>query len=134
MGSDGTFWAFNAQGDLARRDPYTHETETLPCPHTSRKQGEKSVRVLHEDRQGHIWALTDEGLLCHYNEERQRMEPATWHQSTGVHQYVERVRYFYSDRDRNLWLSTTNGMDLVTCRPLEFEWVGTTMGEEAGET
>ena len=133
MGSDGTFWAFDAQGNIARRDPYTHETETLPCPHTNHKQGEKSIRVLHEDRQGHIWVLTDEGLLCHYSEERQRMEPATWHQSNGVHQYVERVRYFYSDRHRNLWLSTTDGMDLVTCRPLEFEWVGTTIGGEDDE-
>lgn len=122
--NDGVFWAFISEKEILRHDLLDNTSATLQCPYFSNIQTDKRIQFIHEDQYGQIWFFTGEGLLCYYDNRTNSIQPASYSKSGEAYYYMEQVRNYFVDKYRNLWVSTYNGIDNLTFRQQEFEWIG----------
>jgi len=107
----GREWIITDQGMMRYGSKEYHKGVFTCYPETgwkdSRGRTWNEHAIMTEDRFGTVWQLTRGGALSYYDETERRFVPSM---------QLPEVNKWFVDRQKNLWLTTTNGLSLLNFR------------------
>ncbi len=122
--SKGIVWLYATGRKIIRYDSNNNRIERLTYPDFSDIQTiNSSTRFFHEDECGQIWLLLREGVFCYYDPATYTIKPAVYNHAGKKRTYTLNGRNHYVDTHRNLWIITRDGIDNLSFRKKDYEWI-----------
>lgn len=123
LANDNTFWSFVNNNRIARIDIKNRITTILNYPQTKNfTLTNSNLYLIHEDKFGEIWAIIQGGLFCKYNKTSNQLEIAEWTNQFGEKNIFDlTARSYIIDSQKNLWITTRNGIDYAAFEKKKFD-------------
>lgn len=118
----GDVWLFSEDPGVIRLNLQTGEKQVLLSPPQDIVHYEVKSRILiFEDKEGTLWVVPQEGHLCYYDRKSQQLKLYFTDPHNPTSLFAPYIRFFFPDRQGNVWLITTRGVEKMSFSPHVYE-------------
>lgn len=111
----GDIWIFANTPGVTKLNLQTGEKQHLTAPVQNVIQYERdNQNIIFEDKEGTLWMIPPKGCLCYYDRASNQLKLYFPDISNPASLFAPSTRYFYTDRQKNIWLTNDRGVDKVS--------------------
>ncbi len=118
----GDLWVHSRLPGITRLSLRTGEKKHYQSPVQNIIHHERPSRSFaYEDREGTMWMIPQQGDLCYYDRESDQLKLYYTNPDMPTSLFAPYVRNFYIDRQGNLWLVGTRGLEKMSFFPQRYQ-------------
>ena len=118
----GNIWIFANTSGVIKLDLKTGNTQHLTSPIQNFVQYERDNRyMIFEDPEGTLWMSPQKGHLCYYDRGSNQLKRYFTDENNPASLFAPSIRNYYTDRQRNLWITNDRGIDKISFYPKNYQ-------------
>lgn len=118
----GDIWIFTNSPGIIKLNLKTGDKQHFKTPIQNLIQYERDNQyMIFEDQEGTLWMSPRKGHLCYYDRNSNQLKLYFTDEKNPASLYAPSIRYYYTDRQQNLWISNDRGMDKISFYPNNYQ-------------
>ena len=127
----GELWIFSTAPGIIRINLTENEKQHLSTPPDKVvKHGRTNRNAIFEDRTGVLWLIPYKGNFSYYDRENKQLKPFYTAPGDSKSAFTPNIRYYHADRQGNLWIADTRGVERMSFSPHSYRQVPIDFGTE----
>ena len=118
----GELWIFSNTPGIVRLNLNTGEKQHLATPSKEIiNYGRPNRNIIFEDKAGVLWMIPHKGNFCYYDRAEKHLKPFYTDPTNPNSMFTPNVRFYYTDRQKNLWFTGIRGVEKVSFFPYSYK-------------
>lgn len=118
----GDVWIFANTSGVIKLNLKTGDKQHFTAPIQNLIQYERDNRyMIFEDHEGTLWMSPQKGHLCYYDRNCDQLKLYFAEENNPASLFAPSIRYYYSDRQQNLWITNDRGVDKISFYPNNYQ-------------